>query len=802
MKLNGNLVLNTGGQSEIQNLVVERISTTMPTFLASEKGRLVFFNNDGKFYINDGVNWVSLATGGNATALQGEVDNVETALGSFVNANGTFNGTSLDALASVTGATSLLDALTQMDLAMSGKDQLSELLDTTITTAASGEALVWTGTTWANTALTLANISDITASAAEVNQLAGSGIATADLTKLHAVTSSAVELNKLTGATATTIELNYVTGVTSALQPQLDNKQPLDAQLTSLAGLTPTNNQLLFGDGLGGYVLDNAGGAQSRLGLTVGIDVQGYDQDLDQIANFIPAAGDFLVSTGGIEGSRWNLESGATARTSMGLGNIAVMDAASFVLANGTSTITGNIKLDGFKLTNVGTPTVGTDATNKTYVDSAIAGLSWKQSVEAGTTANITLSGTQTVDGVALVAGNRVLVKDQTIQADNGIYVVAAGAWTRATDFDSVSPIDEINSSAVFVRGGTINGDQGFTEISTVVTVGTDAITFTPFSGATSFVDGIGLLRTGNQVDVNMGAGIVALPSDEVGIDIYNSANAALILTSDGSTSNTLTGSQLHLKTNLLQFNQDATNGLFLKASGVSELELSATVAGAGLIGGAGTPLAVVSAPGTASTVGTLVVTADAVGVALGTTSTTAAPGDHIHSAAVVTYSNTTSGLLATDTQAAIDEVEGRVGIIETTATALNSEVNAIETAVGLSTSGTFVADSTTNYLAAATSVQNANNVLDTTIKAVETGVAARVAGGYFLYDGVSATSHTVTHNIGSQYCNVTVIDSVTNEQIIPNSVTFDSTTGLTVTLNTALAIKVVVMGLAGYTAV
>jgi len=803
MRLNGNLVLNTGGQSEIQNIVIERISTTLPVFSAAEKGRIIFFNADSKFYINDGVNWSSIATGGNAATLQTEVDSVEASLGAFVNTDGTYNGAALDALSSVTASTSLLDALTQMDVAMTGKDQLSELLDTTIVGPANRDSLMWDTATskWVNNQLLISDITNITANAAEINQLAASGITTADLVKLNAVTSTAAELNKLTGATATTAELNFVTGVTSAIQTQIDNKQPLDTQLTSIAGLTPTADQVLFGDGLSGYVLDSAAGARSRLGTVIGTDVQAHDLDLDTLAGFAPAsAANFIVSTGGVEGSRWALETGAAVRTSLGLGNIAVLDSAAFVLANGTSTITADIKLDGFKLTNVGAPTVGTDATNKTYVDAAIAGLTWKQAVKAATVANITLSGVQTVDTIALVAGDRVLVKDQTIQSENGIYVVSATAWTRATDFDQVSPIDEINSAAVFVSNGTVNADQGFTEISTVVVVGTDPITFTPFTGATSFIDGIGLLRTGNQVDVNMGAGIIALPSDEVGIDIYNSATSALILTADGSTSSVLTGAQLHLKTNLTQFDQNATSGLFLKANGITATELSATVAGNGLIGGGGTSLAVASATGTAGTVGTVTVTANAIGVDLGITSTTAAPGNHIHPAIDVTYDNFTSGLFASDVQTAIDEIDGRTDTLELNATALLSEVDAIEAAVGLSATGTFVADGTTTYIAAATSVKNAENILDSTIASVQTAVASRVANGYFLYDGVSATTHTVTHNIGTQYNNVTVIDSVTNEQIIPNSVTFNSTSGLTVTLNTALAIKVVVMGLAPYT--
>jgi hypothetical protein len=79
----------------------------------------------------------------------------------------------------------------------------------------------------------------------------------------------------------------------------------------------------------------------------------------------------------------------------------------------------------------------------------------------------------------------------------------------------------------------------------------------------------------------------------------------------------------------------------------------------------------------------------------------------------------------------------------------------------------------------------------------VANGTKWNAKSAYFLYSGASNTTHTVTHGLGTQYCNVTVIDAGTDEQIIPNSVVFGSTTALTVTLNTALAIKVVVMGIA-----
>lgn len=99
-----------------------------------------------------------------------------------------------------------------------------------------------------------------------------------------------------------------------------------------------------------------------------------------------------------------------------------------------------------------------------------------KRSVKVATTANITLSGTQTVDGVALVAGDRVLVKDQTTASQNGIYVVSASAWARALDADSVS---ELAGACVNVDSGTTNGGFRFdTDFKTTDTLNTTSVTF------------------------------------------------------------------------------------------------------------------------------------------------------------------------------------------------------------------------------------------------------------------------------------------------------------------------------------
>ena len=138
-------------------------------------------------------------------------------------------------------------------------------------------------------------------------------------------------------------------------------------------------------------------------------------------------------------------------------------------------------------------------------INSAVAnavGLSssLKSPVAAATTANITLSNAQTIDGVALSAGDRVLVKNQTTGTNNGIYVVAAGAWSRAVDTDTGA---ELLGSSTFVLNGATNGSKTFVNTNTgAITVGTTAVTFADQSSVAAITPGAGLTKTGATIDV------------------------------------------------------------------------------------------------------------------------------------------------------------------------------------------------------------------------------------------------------------------------------------------------------------
>jgi hypothetical protein len=161
---------------------------------------------------------------------------------------------------------------------------------------------------------------------------------------------------------------------------------------------------------------------------------------------------------------------------------------------------TGSLSIGSQLLTNVATPVSDTDGANKAYVDSVAQGLDTKASCVVATTANITLSGTQTIDGVAVVAGNRVLVKNQTLSQNNGIYVVDASTWARSLDANTW---DELVSAYVFIEEGTSQADTGWVcTINAGGTLGTTPITWTQFSGAGTYEAGTGLTLTGNTFSI------------------------------------------------------------------------------------------------------------------------------------------------------------------------------------------------------------------------------------------------------------------------------------------------------------
>ena len=159
----------------------------------------------------------------------------------------------------------------------------------------------------------------------------------------------------------------------------------------------------------------------------------------------------------------------STARTNLGLGTIATQDA-------------NNVALTGGSITGLGDPSATSDAATKNYVDQLIAGLRTRIVAEVATTANVDLTADlqngDTIDGVTLATGDRVLVKDQSTGSQNGLYtVVASGTASRDTEYDTIA---ELSGQMVVVNQGTANDNKIFLcTTNNTATLGSDTITFT-----------------------------------------------------------------------------------------------------------------------------------------------------------------------------------------------------------------------------------------------------------------------------------------------------------------------------------
>lgn len=251
----------------------------------------------------------------------------------------------------------------------------------------------------------------------------------------------------------------------------------------------------------------------------------------DQVATLSNLSSIGTITTGTWNASTITVPFGGTGATTLAAGGVLYGNGVSAIGAStgtsgqllvsggsGAPTWSGTITYASNKLTGLAAPTANSDAANKQYVDEAVAGLSWKQAAKASTTANLTavynngtggvgatLTGTgalPTIDGVTLVANDRLLVKDQTDQKENGIYTVTTLApnWviTRSTDADN-SPNNELNSAAIFVTQGTAGANKSWTQTTPDVTLGTDNVVWSQFAGTNTYTASQGVTLVGND---------------------------------------------------------------------------------------------------------------------------------------------------------------------------------------------------------------------------------------------------------------------------------------------------------------
>ena len=244
--------------------------------------------------------------------------------------------------------------------------------------------------------------------------------------------------------------------------------------------------------------------------------------------------------------------------------NIALSKLAEAVLqADGGQTFTGNQDAGSFKITNLGAPTNANDAARLVDIQNSAAGLDVRASVRVATIADGSFAtdfeNGVSVDGVVLVTGNRILIKDQATGSQNGIYTVnASGAPTRATDADTSAEVTP--NMFVFVEEGTVNQDTGWVlTTNATITLGSTALVFTQFTGAAALIAGAGLTKTGNQIDVVSGNNAIVANANDItltldstpglqttsGLKILLAASSGLNLTSGLAIDSSIAGNGL-----------------------------------------------------------------------------------------------------------------------------------------------------------------------------------------------------------------------------------------------------------------
>jgi hypothetical protein len=256
-------------------------------------------------------------------------------------------------------------------------------------------------------------------------------ITSSDLTASRALESNGS--GKVAVSSVTSTELGYVSGVTSGLQTQIDGKQAtITGAATSITSSDLTSNKALTSNGSGKVAASSV--TSTELGYLSGT-TSAVQTQLDAK----------LVKANNLS----DVTSTSTARTNLGLGTMATQAASNVAITGGT-------------ITGMPSPSSGNDVTTKTYVDDLVAGLKTRIITRVATTANINLStdleNGDTLDGITLATGNKILVNNQTDQTENGIYIVpVSGTASRDPNFDTVA---ELAGQLVIVQEGSTNADK------------------------------------------------------------------------------------------------------------------------------------------------------------------------------------------------------------------------------------------------------------------------------------------------------------------------------------------------------
>jgi len=463
-----------------------------------------------------------------------------------------------------------------------------------------------------------------------------------------------------------------------------------------------------------------------------------------------------------------------------------------YYLPESGGSMTGSIIFpgtSGVTVTGLPSPVNASDATPKSYVDAAIAGLEWKQAVAAGTVSNLTAtysngtagvgatltnSGTQAAfatDGYTAALNDRILVKSQTSQLQNGIYQVttlgsASTNWvlTRTTDANTSA---ELNNATMYVTNGTTLSDTGWTQTIPNPTVGTSNVVFVQFSGSGTYTAGTGLTLTGNVFALS---NPVSPTLGGTGTATAPTAGQILI----GTSGNIYTPAALTAGTSI----------------GITSSSGSITINNTGVTSAvAGTGISVSGATGAVTIANTGVLTFS--GGTTGLTPATATAGA-ITLAGTLAVANGGTGLATTPTNGQIDIGNG-TGFTRTTITAGTgvSVTNGSGSITIANTAATQAVAGTTNQINVSTASGTSTLSLSSTIIAPGTLAVPSLTANSFLYSGTAGL--------------LTTTAAPTNGQILigstgaaPVAATLTAGTGITVT-NTAGAITIANSGVLSF---
>ena len=541
-----------------------------------------------EFY--NGTAWKTLADTSTTSGLQTEVDNIETSLGSAIKSDGTFNG-----FTNVTGvlvdATSFTDAIDQIASAVKTDNSLDEIFPSVHygNVIYSNGSNVWAQAAPGATSGVQAYSTSLAALAAKSStgflvQTGADTYGSASFAAAGGLTVTGADGTTGTTTFGTTGNLAALNSMsTSGLAVRNTDGTWVNRSVTSNnSGITVTN-----ADGTAGNItLDVAGNLAQVSGLTtVGFLVRHTD-GTTSTESITGSAGRIVVTSGNGDTVSPTVDLDTVTQASSGnfvkvtldgygrvTGNTAVTTSdvtalvdSRYLRLDGTTPMTGALNAGGQLISNVAAPVSATDAANKAYVDNAVSGLTWKDAVEALLTVQTALTGVPS----GLAVGNRVLLTGQTAPAENGIYVVATGAWTRSTD--AATP-GELSGAAVFVTGGTY-ANTGWTQTVDPLT-DFAAQTWVQFSGAgaytgsgavsvsgttISIVTGNGLTQTGNTLSVTA-AGAITVASGDVALTLDTTATGGLDQTGGalrikaGSVTNAM------LASSLITLNADSGTG-------------------------------------------------------------------------------------------------------------------------------------------------------------------------------------------------------------------------------------------------